>query len=46
VAALTAHVEWGDSRPRELITVHGGAYELGLPAGTAHGVPLQPYPDP
>jgi hypothetical protein len=46
VAALTARVEWGSSRPRELTTDHGGAYELGLPPDTAHGVPLQPYPDP
>lgn len=46
VAALTARVEWGDSRPRELVTDHGAAYELGLPAGAPHGVPLQPYPDP
>ena len=46
VAAVTAHVEWGDSRPRDLVTEHTGAYELGLPAGAAHGVPLQPYPDP
>jgi hypothetical protein len=46
VAALAVDVERGDSRPRRLTTEHGGAYELGLPAGTAHGVALQPYPDP
>jgi hypothetical protein len=46
VAALNARVEWGTSRPRAFVTDHGGAYELGLPAGAPHGVPLQPYPDP
>jgi hypothetical protein len=46
VAALSAHIERGDSRPRELVTAHGGVYELGLPAGAPHGVALQPYPDP
>jgi hypothetical protein len=46
VAAVTVEVERGASRPRRLTTEHGGAYELGLPAGTAHGVALEPYPDP
>ena len=30
----------------ELATAHGGAYELGLPASDAHGVAVQPFPDP
>jgi hypothetical protein len=46
VASLRVRVERGDSRPRELTSEHGGAYELGLPAGEPHGVALQPYPDP
>jgi hypothetical protein len=32
----------------ELATAHGGAYELGLPAtdAEAHGVAVEPFPDP
>jgi hypothetical protein len=30
----------------ELATAHGGAYELGLPEGDAHGVAVEPFPDP
>jgi hypothetical protein len=31
--------------PLELDTRHGGAYELGM-RETAHGIALEPFPDP
>jgi hypothetical protein len=46
VAELHLRVERPGRRPLELATAHGGAYELGLPPGTGHGVPLEPFPDP
>ncbi|MBE2320115.1 hypothetical protein DVA67_029385 [Solirubrobacter sp. CPCC 204708] len=45
-----ASVRLGVRRPgrssAELATTAGGAYELGARELPAHGVPLQPYPDP
>jgi hypothetical protein len=46
IAELHLRVERPGRSPRELATAHGGAYELGLPAGSGHGVPLEPFPDP
>jgi hypothetical protein len=46
LAELHVRVERAGRPPVELATAHGGAYELGLPAGTPHDVPLEPFPDP
>jgi hypothetical protein len=46
VAALGVSIERPGRPPLSLTTAHGAAYELGLPAGTPHGIALEPYPDP
>jgi hypothetical protein len=46
VAELHLRVERPGRPALELATAHGAAYELGLPPGTGHGVPLEPFPDP
>jgi hypothetical protein len=46
LAELHVRVERAGRPVVELATPHGGAYELGLPAGTPHDVPLEPFPDP
>jgi hypothetical protein len=35
----------GAADPRRLMSEHGGAYELGMPAGEAHGVEIAPFED-
>jgi hypothetical protein len=35
----------GGRGARRLTSVHGGAYELGMRAGEAHGVPIAPFAD-
>jgi hypothetical protein len=46
LAALRVRLERPGRPPVELATAHGGVYELGLPAGSEHGVALEPFPDP
>jgi hypothetical protein len=45
VAALEAVLHPRGGVPLRLATAHGGAYELGM-RETAHGLPVQPFPDP
>jgi hypothetical protein len=46
IAEVRLRVERPGRPVLELATAHGGAYELGLPAADAHGVAVEPFPDP
>jgi hypothetical protein len=46
VAEVRLRVDRPGRPALELATAHGGAYELGLPAGAGHGIALEPFPDP
>jgi hypothetical protein len=46
IAEVRLRVERPGRPVLELATAHGGAYELGLPEAEAHGVAVEPFPDP